>query len=487
MSLIIALVALVIAGRFILKKYNPQGVLFTTGIVLMVIAIFMQDASFVKKSTGFIGFDIFEYISATFSNRGGGLGLKIMLIGGFAMLMSAIGASQVMVRVAAKPLTKLHSPYLMLALAFMLGQFLSLFISSATGLGLLLMATLYPVLVNLGCSRASVAAVLASTCAVEMGPGSGNSILAAKTAGLDITEYFVNDQLPITIPTIIAIAVVHAFTQRYFDKKGATEAAIDTPENDVKQDETTAPLYYVLLPILPLFLMLTFSKIGVDDIRVGMSTAIIISVAISLVCEFIRCRDGKAVFEKLQGVFGDMGKIFATVVTLIIAGQTFATGLKSIGAIDAMIELATRFGFSAAVIVLIMALLTFSISALMGSGNAAFFSFAPTVPQIAKTIGIDVSSMILPIQMSAGMGRTISPIAGVIIAVSSMAGLSPFDVVRRTLLPMLSGWLFMLAITFGGSGHLLDILPFLLGMIALAGVIFLYRKSKSDKLVAKEV
>ncbi|WP_375749620.1 C4-dicarboxylate transporter DcuC [Vibrio sp. HN007] len=484
MSLLIALVALVIAGRFILKKYNPQGVLFTTGIVLMVIAIFMQDASFVKKSTGFIGFDIFEYISATFSNRGGGLGLKIMLIGGFAMLMSAIGASQVMVRVAAKPLTKLRSPYLMLALAFILGQFLSLFISSATGLGLLLMATLYPVLVNLGCSRASVAAVLASTCAVEMGPGSGNSILAAKTAGLDITEYFVSDQLPITIPTILAIAVVHALTQRYFDNK-STEEVVETQEQAVKQDDTTAPLYYVLLPILPLFLMLTFSKIGVESIRVGMSTAIIISVAISLVCEFTRCRDSKVVFDKLQGVFSDMGKIFATVVTLIIAGQTFAMGLKSIGAIDAMIELATQFGFSAAIIVLIMALLTFSISALMGSGNAAFFSFAPTVPQIAKTIGVDVSSMILPIQMSAGMGRTISPIAGVIIAVSGMAGLSPFDVVRRTLLPMLSGWLFMLTITFSGSGQLLDILPFLAGMAVLASVVFFYRKNKEQKLATE--
>lgn len=382
----------------------------------------------------------------SFSNRGGGLGLKIMLIGGFAMLMSAIGASQVMVRVAAKPLTKLHSPYLMLALAFILGQFLSLFISSATGLGLLLMATLYPVLVNLGCSRASVAAVLASTCAIEMGPGSGNSILAAKTAGLDITEYFVSDQLPVTIPTILAVAVVHALTQRYFDKKGTEASESAAPEKELKKDETKAPLYYVLLPILPLFLMLTFSKIGVESIQVGMSTAIIISVAISLICEFSRSLDGKAVFEKLQGVFADMGKIFATVVTLIIAGQTFATGLKSIGAIDAMINLATTFGFSAAVIVLIMALLTFCISALMGSGNAAFFSFAPTVPQIAKTIGVDVSSMILPIQMSAGMGRTISPIAGVIIAVSGMAGLSPFDVVRRTLLPMLSGWLFMLAL-----------------------------------------
>ncbi len=109
-----------------------------------------------------------------------------------------------------------------------------------------------------------------------------------------------------------------------------------------------------------------------------------------------------------------MGKVFATVVTLIIAGQTFAMGLKSIGAIDALLNMASSAGFSASVIVLFMAVLTFSISALMGSGNAAFFSFAPMVPQIAEKIGTNVTDMILPIQLSAGFGRTISPIAGVI-------------------------------------------------------------------------
>ncbi len=415
MSLLIALIGLVFAGRLILKNYNPpQAVLFLTGIAMMTIAIFTNNAVFVDKSTGWIGFDIFEYIRNTFSNRAGGLGLKIMLIGGFAMFMSAIGASQVMVKVAAKPLMKLNSPYLMLAMAFILGgQSLSLFISSATGLGLLLMATLYPVLIRLGCSKAAVAAVLASTCAIEFGPGSGNSILAAQTAGgVDITEFFINEQLPVISILIVAVAAIHALVQRYFDGK-LNQAEQSVQLQDEEQDtEADAPLYYLLLPMLPLFFMLTFSKMGIGTIKVGMATAILLSVFIGLACEYIRLKQAKPVFEKLQGIFNDMGKVFATVVTLIIAGQTFAMGLKSIGAIDALLNMASSAGFSASVIVLFMAVLTFSISALMGSGNAAFFSFAPMVPQIAEKIGTNVTDMILPIQLSAGFGRTISPIAG---------------------------------------------------------------------------
>ncbi|HFQ4956932.1 C4-dicarboxylate ABC transporter [Vibrio vulnificus] len=480
MSLIIALFGLVFAGRLILKNYNPQAVLFFTGIVLMAISIFTNNASFVAKSTGWVGFDIFEYISQVFSKQSGGLGLNIMLIGGFALFMSAIGASQVMVKVAAKPLMKLNSPYLMLALAFILGQALSLFISSATGLALLLMATLYPVLIRLGCSKAGVAAVLASTCAIEFGPASGNSILAAQTAGMDITAFFVGEQLPIVTVLIIAVALIHALTQRYFDKLDAKSNAEQDSLAHVDDAQSDAPMFYLLLPMLPLFFMLTFSKLGIESIKVSLANAILLSIFIGLVCEFVRVKQAKLVFDKLQGIFNDMGKVFAAVVTLIVAGQTFSMGLKSIGAIDAMLEMASGAGLSAAIIILFMAILTFTISALMGSGNAAFFSFAPMVPQIAQKIGANAADMILPIQLSAGMGRTISPIAGVIIAVAGISGLSPFDIVRRTFIPMFIGWLLMLAMTFARGGQLMQLLPFLVLMLVAVGVgAWLLRKRKA--------
>ncbi|ELI9681057.1 C4-dicarboxylate transporter DcuC [Vibrio vulnificus] len=419
MSLIIALLGLVFAGRLILKNYNPQAVLFFTGIVLMAISIFTNNASFVAKSTGWVGFDIFEYIS-------------------------------------------------------------QVFISSATGLALLLMATLYPVLIRLGCSKAGVAAVLASTCAIEFGPASGNSILAAQTAGMDITAFFVGEQLPIVTVLIIAVALIHALTQRYFDKLDAKSNAEQGSLAHVDDAQSDVPMFYLLLPMLPLFFMLTFSKLGIESIKVSLSNAILLSIFIGLVCEFVRVKQAKPVFDKLQGIFNDMGKVFAAVVTLIVAGQTFSMGLKSIGAIDAMLEMASGAGLSAAIIILFMAILTFTISALMGSGNAAFFSFAPMVPQIAQKIGANAADMILPIQLSAGMGRTISPIAGVIIAVAGISGLSPFDIVRRTFIPMFIGWLLMLAMTFARGGQLMQLLPFLMLMLAVVGVgAWLLRKRKA--------
>ena len=44
--------------------------------------------------------------------------------------------------------------------------------------------------------------------------------------------------------------------------------------------------------------------------------------------------------------------------------------------------------------------------------------------------------MILPMQLASSMGRAASPIAGVIIAISEIAGVSSFDLARRNLIPL---------------------------------------------------
>lgn len=485
MPLIIALIAILFAGRLILKRYHPQSVLLLTGIAMLIIAQFTQGVSLsglVHKSTGLGVFDAFEFIRDTLSSRTGGLGLQIMLIGGFATYMSVTGASQVLVRIASRPLQRLNSPYLLLGLALVIGQLLSLFISSATGLGLLLMATLYPLLIRLGCSRAAVAAVIASTCAVEFGPGSGNSVLAAKTAGIEIVDYFVHDQLPVVIPVILFIAVVHAITQRFFDKRQQRDDERHNPDvSAVLDNGPQAPLGYLLLPMLPLAMMLLCSPLVFSTLRVTLDTAVLISLAAALLCEYVRFRNARDVMAGLQKVFDTMGGVFATVITLIVAGEVFSAGLKAIGAVDALLSVSGNFGLSAASIILMMTLITFVISALMGSGNAAFFSFAPMIPQISQHIGSNVAVMMLPIQISAGIGRTLSPIAGVIIAIAGIAGVSPVEIVKRTAIPMLSGWILMIVITFLRSGHLMAILPWLAALLVIMVTSALLTRARRPK------
>ena len=55
-------------------------------------------------STGHVATDIFEYVRFLLVDRGGGLGMLIMVLCGFAGYMSHIGANTILVKLASKPL-----------------------------------------------------------------------------------------------------------------------------------------------------------------------------------------------------------------------------------------------------------------------------------------------------------------------------------------------------------------------------------------------
>ena len=128
-----------------------------------------------------------------------------------------------------------------------------------------------------------------------------------------------------------------------------------------------------------------------------------------------------------------MGKVFTSTVALICCAELFALGMNKLGGISTLISMAASME-SAGVWVMLLIMLTIMVVATVvtGSGNAAFFAFSPLLPEAAASVGINAAILAVPVQLSAGIARTMCPIAGVIIAVSGIAGLSPFELVRRT-------------------------------------------------------
>jgi len=437
LGLILAIIITGIVAKMVYGRYKPQAVLMFGGIVLMFLAVAFGLGTILaeEKSTGFILFDIFEFMKLTFSNRAGGLGLTIMSVAGFAKYMDHIGASNQLVKIAIKPLEKVHAPYVVLALSYIVGQILNIFIPSASGLGVLLMVTMYPILVSLGVSKLSATAVAGTAACLDLGPGSGNSNLAATTAGMDVSIYFVKYQIPIAIAVMITIAVLHYIVQKRFDSKmenkdDSTEYTLDNKK------EEKAPTIYAILPMIPLFLILVFSKLLITTIKMNVVTAMLIGIFVSLVFEVIRLKNVKKVFESIQVFFDGMGMQFAKVVTLIVAGQTFAQGLISVGAIDTLISGAQSLGYGANIMIIVMTAIISVSAVVMGSGNAPFFAFASLAPNVAAQTGIAPVLMLLPMQFASGIARSVSPITGVIVAVSGVAEISPFDLVKRTAIPM---------------------------------------------------
>lgn len=175
-SLWLAAAIVILTGWAIVKKYQVNMVLFIAGLLLNIIGVMNGATNFLPKNataTGLLGFDFFELFRAICRTQIAGVGFIILVSGGFAQYMKDVGASDRFVTVCAKPITLLKNPYLILGLVFIIGHCLGLVITSAAGLAMLLIVTVYPLIIRVGCSSLSAAAVVASVLCVGYAPASG--------------------------------------------------------------------------------------------------------------------------------------------------------------------------------------------------------------------------------------------------------------------------------------------------------------------------
>lgn len=438
MAILLTIIVIAWVIYMIIKKYYPQAVLLIAGILLLLATYFLGIQSILgaKESSGAPLLDIFHTIKTLLSSRTAGLGLTIMSIAGFAKYMEYVGASRSLFAVIASPLKMIKSPYILLVLGFFVSQFLVLFIPSHAGLGLLLMVTMYPIFIRAGVSKLSALGVIGCAQYIDVGPGSGNAIMAAKIANLDPAIYFVQYQLPIFLTTTLVLGVVHYFVQQWWDKKEGFTGSDLSCEN-LTEEEEHPPLIYAILPIIPMIFILGFSPLLKSTIKMDVVTAMFLSTFIGMIFEYIRTRDFRSTLQGLKNLYDGMGTSFATVVSLIVAGEVFATGLMKIGAVDALTKGAQTLGLGAHGLIILFCFVIAGCAFLMGSGNAAFFSFSALAPKIATSMKIDVIQLILPMKIMTSFGRVVSPITAAIVAIAGVAGVSPVQVVKRTAIPML--------------------------------------------------
>lgn len=438
MDLIIGLIAIVLVAYYIVKGYSATGVLMFGGLVLLFISVLMGHSILPDgvKSSGSTYFDILEYVKYLLGNRGGGLGLMIMVLCGFSVYMTHLGANDVVVKLVSKPLKNIRSPYILMVFAYFLACLMSFAVSSATGLGVLLMATLFPVMVNVGISRGAAAAICASPISIILSPTSGDVVLSAEISKIPLGEFAFGTALPVSIFAILGIAVAHFFWQRYLDKK----EGVEVERINADEIKTTAPNYYAILPLLPIIGVLIFDgKWGLPNLHIV--TVMVLCFIITATVDFLRSFNAKQTFDNLIVAYRGMADAFAGVVMLLVAAGVFAQSLSTIGFITNLIASAQTFGGSAFFMMLVLAVITILATMATGSGNAAFYAFAELIPKLATQMGVNPAFLTIPMLQASNLGRGLSPVSGVVVAVSGMGKISPFEIVKRMSVPMLVGFI----------------------------------------------
>ena len=397
MDLIIGLVAIVLVAYYIVKGYSATGVLMFGGLVLLLLSVLMGHSILPEnvKSTGSTYLDIIEYVKYLLSNRSGGLGLMIMVLCGFSAYMTHLGANDMVVKLVSKPLKNVRSPYVLMIFAYFLACLMSFAVSSATGLGVLLMATLFPVMVNVGISRGAAAAICASPISIILSPTSGDVVLSAEISKIPLSEFAFSTSLPVSLFAICGIAIAHFFWQRYLDRK----EGVVTTTLDVTDIKTDVPTFYAILPLLPIIGVLLFDgQWGLPKLHIV--TIIILCFIITAIIDFARNFSAKKTFDNLIVAYRGMADAFAGVVMLLVAAGVFAQS-----------------------------------------------AFAELIPELATQMGANPAYLTIPMLQASNLGRGLSPVSGVVVAVSGMAKISPFEIVKRMSVPMIVGFICVIIAT----------------------------------------
>jgi len=130
----LAVIAFAVLVYLLIKKMDIKMSLFLLGLVLMYAALLMgKPLSFKNFSgTGIVFLDPLKVIMEQFKQTLSSAGFIILILGGYSAYMSHIEANQVTVSVLLKSVKNVKSVYILVPLVFLIGNFLSLVIPSAS-------------------------------------------------------------------------------------------------------------------------------------------------------------------------------------------------------------------------------------------------------------------------------------------------------------------------------------------------------------------
>jgi DcuC family C4-dicarboxylate transporter len=440
----LAMLIAALAAWAIVKKYNPQMTLLFAGLVMVTLSALAGVADILPKGskpTGSAVFDIIEVYTLISIKQISGIGFLILMAGGFSAYMEKIGAGDKLVQICIEPLRRFRNPYILLGMAFLVGHAIGLVLPSASGLAMLLVVAMYPLLVGLGISKISASTAIGCTLCMSYAPTSPMGLLAARTGEVEPIVYLIKYQLPVALPAIIAVTVALVVFMRYFDAREGLLGGDISPEDRKKADELARgiPAFYAVLPLLPLILLIVFSPLVWKTIVLPTPTAMIIGWIFAMLVDMIRCRSIRKVFDDGMAMFKGMSTQLMVTVSLVFVAEYFATGLKTTGLVNLFINSAKNMGLGLTGTTILLSLCIGLVTIMTGSGVAALSSLVGLAPTVSASLGGSALSMIVPMQFASEMLRPISPVSAVIIIVAGAAGVSPMALVKRTVIPCCIG------------------------------------------------
>ena len=436
--LVVAAVAVTGAVVLVVKGWDVRLVLLSAALV-------------VAGAAGNVPVVVREFL-ATFSNEK--FVVPICSAMGFAYVLRYTGCERHLVLLLVKPLRYVR--VLLVPGVVLVGFVVNIPLISQTSTAVCLGAVVVPLMRAAGYSMATIGACLllgASVGGELLNPGAPELLTVASLTKVSSTEQAGKYLPPLVFTQLIVATAVIWVMSVWWER---TAPPLPSPLAGGGKEETAPPerinLLKALVPLVPLVLLFAtappFNFFDVPDHWVTsvarkpdgnrdpayssrlIGLAMLVGVLVAAAVTPNKARDCVKEF------FAGAGYGFTNVVSLIVTATCFGKAIEAAGVARTLGQLIER---APGLMQPLAAFVPLCFAAISGSGMAATQSLYGFFHGPAVALGLDPVSVGAMVSLGSAAGRTMSPVAAVVLMCATLTGTNPFTLAKRVAVPLFAG------------------------------------------------
>jgi DcuC family C4-dicarboxylate transporter len=385
---------------------------------------------------------------ATFSNEK--FVVPICSAMGFAYVLKHTGCERHLILLLVKPLRSVRA--LLVPGVVVVGFVVNVPLVSQTSTAVCLGAVVVPLMRAAGYSMATIGACLllgASVGGELLNPGAPELLTVFKETGVPTTEQ-ARHYLPPLVFTQLAVATAVVWVMSVWWERRAEEPGPPSTHSEPIPDNPRINPLKALVPIVPLALLFAaappFNFIDVPDewviakksdgIRDPAYSSRLIGLAMLVGVLVAAAVTPSKARDCVKEFFSGAGYGFTNVVSLIVTATCFGKAIESAGLARVLGELIRQ---APGLMQPLAAFVPLAFAAVSGSGMASTQSLYRFFHEPAVALGLDPVSVGAMVSLGSAAGRTMSPVAAVVLMCGTLTGTNPFTLAKRVAVPLLAG------------------------------------------------
>lgn len=423
-----ALLIIALAMYCLVRKVEVRLTLFAAGLALATLA-----------AKPLVVFDVF------LAEMGNGKTIgPICSAMGYAFVLRATGCDRAMVELLLAPARRRW--WLLIPGGCLTGFIANIAVTSQTAVAATVAPILLPLMLAAGYPAAVAAATLVLGCSGGgslYNPGDADLVAIHEASQAPMKQAMGAMFWPLLGGFVTAVTVFALITRREPGNVSAPAAPALPPAEGEKWKALLPPL-----PMAMIFLMMPGVFFPALPAPFEKGLPVLHAMIFSAIVVLLLCRAD--VGKSVKAFFEGLGYAYANIISLIVTASCFIAGMTEVGLTDRLVKLVSGVGVASKVAAGFFPGLLGVIS---GSGIGPSVAFSKAVlPALRATDLTGALDLGVLAAIAATFGRTMSPVAAVVIFSAAQAGVSATEIVRRTAPPLLAGFAVVLFIVIARDG-----------------------------------